>query len=174
VSQPDQATATGIRDRALLALVYATGITARELRSLQCQDASREAVKVRGRKPRMLLLDAHAAEALSRYLDQARPALLGENKTPALWLTNRGQALTHDALQQIFARHSKAAGLGYITSAAVRRACAVHRWQAGAHPLKLQLLLGHASLRTLCQYLRVTIIELFNPYNQTRHETTTA
>ena len=105
LSQPDQATATGTRDRALLALVYATGITAQEVRSLHCQDASREAVKVRGRKPRTLPLDAPAAEALARYLDQARPALLAGNKTPALWLTNRGQALTHEALQQICPRH---------------------------------------------------------------------
>jgi integrase/recombinase XerD len=171
LSQPDPDTATGTRDRALLAVVYATGITAQELRTLHCQDASREAVKVRGRNPRTLPMDAHAAEALARYLDQARPALLGENKTPALWLTNRGQALSHDALQQVFSRHSKAAGLGYISANALRRACAVHRWQAGAHPLELQLLLGHASLHTLCQYLRATTAELFNPYKETRHET---
>ena len=174
LSHPDRGTAIGLRDRALLATVYATGITAQELRSLHCQDASWEAVKVRGHKPRTLPLNAHAAEALSGYLDRARPKLLGENKTPALWLTNRGGALTHDALQQVFSRHSKAAELGYITSAAVRRACAVHRWQAGTHPLELQLLLGHASLRTLCQYLRVTTIELFKPYNEARHETAIA
>ena len=171
LAQPEQATATGTRDRALLALVYATGITARELRSLHCQDVSRDAVKVRGHKPRTLPLDATTAEALARYLDQARPALLGGNKTPALWLTNQGQALTHDALQQICLRHSKSAGLGYITTAALRRACAVHRWQAGAHPLELQLLLGHTSLQTLCQYMRVTTAELFTPYQETRHET---
>jgi integrase/recombinase XerD len=173
LSQPDRGTAIGVRDRALFAAVYATGIAAQELRTLHCHDASREAVKVRGHKPRTLPLDAYAAEALPRYLDQARPKLLGKNKTPALWLTNRGAALTHEALQQVFSRHSKAAGLGYITPAAVRRACVVHRWQAGAHPLELQLLLGHASLRSLCQYLRVTTIKLFNPSKETRHETAT-
>lgn len=171
LSQPDQATAIGTRDRALLAVVYVTGISAHEVRSLQCQDASREAVKVRGRRPRTLLLDAPTAEALARYLEEGRPALLGQNKTPALWLTNRGQALTHDALQQICPRHGKTAGLGYLTTAALRRACAVHRWQAGAHPLELQLLLGHASLQTLCQYLRVTTAELFTPYQESHHET---
>lgn len=168
--QPDQGTVTGLRDRALLATVYATGVTAQELRTLHSQDAGRDAVKIGGHKPRTLPLDAHAAEALLRYLDLARPKLIGENKTAALWLTSRGQVLTPDALQQIFPRHSKAAGLGYITPGAVRRACAVHRWQAGAHPLELQLLLGHTSLRTLCQYLRVTNTELFNPYRET-HET---
>ena len=172
--QPDRGSDIGLRDWALLATVYATGITAQELRMLHCQDMSRDALKVRGRKPRTLPLDSHAAEALTRYLDQARPKLLGENKTTALWLTNQGHALSHDALQQVFSRHSKAAELGYITSAALRRACAVHRWQTGAHPLELQLLLGHASLRTLCQYLRVTTIELFTPYREARRETATA
>jgi len=174
LSQPDRGTAIGVRDRALFAAVYATGIAAQELRTLHCHDASREAVKVRGHKPRTLPLDAYAAEALPRYLDQARPKLLGKNKTPALWLTNRGEALTHEALQQVFSRHSKTAGLGYITAAAVRRACAVHRWQGGTHPLELQLLLGHAGLRTLCQYLRVTTTELFKPYKEARHETAIA
>ena len=53
----------------------------------------------------------------------------------------------------------------------LRRACAAHRWQAGAHPLELQLLLGHTSLKTLCQYLRATTAELFTPYKETKHET---
>jgi site-specific recombinase XerD len=57
-----------------------------------------------------------------------------------------------------------------MTAAGMRRTCAVHRWQAGAHPLELQLLLGHASLQTLCQYLRVTHTELFRPYKEKHHE----
>ena len=174
LSQPDPATATGLRDRALLAVVYATGITARELRALHGRDASPAAVRVRGRRSRALPLDARAAEALARYLAEARPKLLGQGQTTALWLTRRGEPLTHEAWQQIVPRHAQAAGLGYLTGAALRRACAVHRWQAGAHPLELQLLLGHASLRTLRQYLRATSAELFKPCQDKHHENTIA
>ena len=170
LTQPDRRTPIGVRDRALLATAYATGITTQELLRLQCQDASSKTLRVRSGKPRTLPLEATAAEALTCYLAQARQALLGNRKTPALWLTQQGEALTQVALQGVFRCHSKAIDLGCMTSAAVRRTCAVHHWQAGAHPLELQLLLGHASLQTLCQYLRVTKIELFRPYKEKHHE----
>jgi integrase/recombinase XerD len=170
LSQMNPASLIGMRDRALLATLYATGVTAGELLSLQMQDASPEAIRVRGRKPRTLPLDVTAADAVTRYLNEARPGLLGGKQRTFLWLTQEGEPLTQGALHQVVRRHAKAAGLGCVSSASLRRACGVHRWQAGAHLLELQLLLGHASLKTLCQYLRVTTAELFTPHKETHHE----
>jgi integrase/recombinase XerD len=161
LSQPSLDTSTGMRDRALLAVVYSTGLGVCELLTLHHQDASRESLEIHGRKPRTVPLRGPVTEVLHRYLNEARPRLLCKKTDPALWLNRQGEALTQGAVQQVFSRHSKAAGLGYVTAASVRRACAVHRWRAGMQPVELQLLLGHTSLRTLCQFLRVTAVELF-------------
>jgi integrase/recombinase XerD len=171
LSQPSPDTATGKRDRALLAVVYYTGLGLRELIALHHQDASRESLEIQGRKPRTVPLRGPVIEVLRRYLNEARPRLLCKKTEPALWLNRQGEALTQGAVQQAFSRHSKAAGLGYATAASVRRACAMHLWRAGMHPVDLQLLLGHASLRTLCQFLRVTAVELFKVHKELPHET---
>jgi integrase/recombinase XerD len=159
LSQPDAGTPCGLRDRALLETLYATALRAREVRQLHCADVSRETVQVRGARGRKIPLTPEASDWLQRYVQEARPKLL-KHPSPALWLSRDGSALTETTMQQAFRRHSLAAGLDIILPDALRRACAAHRWQNGAHPLELQLLLGHKSLRILGQYLRVSMREL--------------
>ena len=158
LNRPDVSTVCGLRDRALLETAYATGLRAHDLRSLHCQDLGRETVHVRG-KSRSVPLAPQASQWVQRYLREARPKLL-RRASPALWLTTGGEPLGLVTMQQVFRRHALAAGLGSVSPQAVRRACAVHRWQAGAHPLQLQLLLGHRSQKILAQYLRTSGREL--------------
>jgi len=166
LSQPDVNTVHGLRDRALLEILYATGMLARELRGLLCQDVNPESAQVRGARGRKTPLTPEAGRWLERYMESARPKLL-QHPSPALWLSRDGSPLIESAMRQAFRRHSLAAGLGIITPDAIRRACAVHRWQNGAHPLELQLLLGHKSPQILGQYLRLGVRELFaRPQNQ--------
>jgi integrase/recombinase XerD len=159
LSQPDVNTTCGLRDRALLETTYATGMLVQELRGLHCQDVGQDTVHIRG-KVRKVPLTPEANQWVQRYLQESRPKLL-KHPSPALWLTTTGSPLGLATMQQIFRRHSLAAKLGHVSPNAVRRACVVHRWQAGAHPLELQLLLGHRKLQILSQYLRVTVRELF-------------
>ncbi len=163
LAEPDPSTATGLRDRALLESMYATGITAGEVRTLQCQDVEGDRIQVRGNKPRKLPLGSQAEEWLRRYLEQGRPTLLGKAETSTLWIISQGGPLSPETLQQILRRHCLAAGIATLSPSALRRACAMHRWWAGTHPLELQLLLGHSSLQMLAQYLRVGVRGLFNP-----------
>ena len=168
--QPAQSTPIGLRDRALLAIAYETGITTAELLRLHCHDASQAALEIRKGKPRSIPLGEPAAQALPGYLTQARPVLLANKTASVLWLNREGKPLLAEALRQVLMRHSAAAGLGYVSPNALRRACIVHRWQSGLHPVQLQLLMGYANLRTLSQYLRVTVTELFQPYQETGHD----
>ncbi len=78
------------------------------------------------------------------------------------------------ALQQVFRRHSISAGLATLSPSALRRACAVHRWRAGTDLMELQLLLGHTSLKTLSQYLRVSVGDLSNPPKEAHEAKTIA
>jgi integrase/recombinase XerD len=159
LSQPDAENVFGIRDRALLHTTYATGMLVHELRGLHGPDVSKDIAQVRGRRGRKVPLTPEASQWLQRYLQEARPKL-AKHSSPALWLNKQGEPLTREALLQIFRRHALDAGLGQVSPNALRRACATHRWQSGAHPLELQLLLGHRSLETLGQFLRVGVREL--------------
>ena len=166
LSQPNVATSCGLRDRALLETGYSTGARREELERLTIFDADLDHGTLRvlgkGKKERVVPLGKQAVLWLTRYLREARPKLLkGHLDETALWIDLHGHALDYSAFQQILKRHSQAAGLEpSITPHALRRACVTHMLKRGAHPLELQLLLGHATLRTLSQYLRLTITEL--------------
>lgn len=172
LAQPDASTPCGIRDRAWMETAYATGARREELIRLTIFDPDLDNQRLRvlgkGKKERVLPLGQHATQWLKRYLTDARPKLIKGNPDElALWLNLLGKPLDYGALQQILRRHSLAAGFAKPTSAhALRRACATHMLRHGAHPLQLQLLLGHASLGTLGQYLRLTITELQATHRQ--------
>jgi integrase/recombinase XerD len=172
LAQPNVATACGIRDRALLETAYATGARREELCRLTVFDADLDNRRLRvlgkGNKERVLPLGRHAVQWLQRYLTQARPRLLKEKlDEPALWIDLHGKQLAYETFQQIITRHSQAAGIEpAISPHALRRACATHMLRHGAHPLQLQMLLGHATLKTLSQYLRLTLTELQQTHQQ--------
>jgi integrase/recombinase XerD len=166
LAQPNVATPCGMRDRALLETAYATGARREELCQLTIFDVDLDNQRLRvlgkGKKERMLPLGKQASQWLRRYILEARPKLLkGNLDEPALWVDLHGKQLGYGALQPLFGHHCRDAGITpAIMPHAVRRACATHMLKNGAHPLQLQLLLGHATLKTLSQYLRLTIAEI--------------
>jgi integrase/recombinase XerD len=172
LAQPNVATTCGIRDRTLLETAYATGARREELSRLTVFDVDVDNQRLRvlgkGGKERVLPLGRHAVQWLQRYITQARPKLLKEKlDEPALWIDTHGKQLAYEAFQQILTRHSYAAGIRPAVSPhAMRRACATHMLKNGAHPLQLQMLLGHATLKTLSQYLRLSIAELQQTHKQ--------
>ena len=172
LAQPNVATKCGIRDRALLETAYATGARREELARLTIHnvdlDNQRLTVTGKGNKQRVLPLGKQATQWLQRYIGETRPKLLKEKlDEPALWIDLHGKQLAYHAFQQILTRHSYDAGIRpAITPHAVRRACATHMLRHGAHPLQIQMLLGHATLKTLGQYLRLTITELQQTHAQ--------
>jgi integrase/recombinase XerD len=166
LAQPNVTTASGLRDRALLETAYATGARREELCRLTVFDVDLDNRRLRvlgkGKKERVLPLGRHAALWLAKYITGPRPKLLKEKlDEPALWIDLHGRQLSYGAFQQILLHHSRAAGIQpAIPPHALRRACATHMLRNGAHPLQLQMLLGHATLKTLSQYLRLSILEL--------------
>jgi integrase/recombinase XerD len=166
IVQPDVSTWTGLRDRALLEMAYSTGARRQELSELKVSDVDLAQGTVRvlgkGKKERILPLGKQARSWLERYLAEARPQLLDENTGEvALWIDRQAKKLGYFAFEQLIKRHAKAAGVSTpISPHSFRRACATHMLRQGAHPVQLQMLLGHSSLHNLSQYLRLTITEL--------------
>lgn len=165
LAAPNAATPFGVRDRALLETAYATGARREELVTLDATavDLVNGTVRVvgKGRRERVLPLTKPAVRWLDRYTTRARPALLkGKLDEPALWIDLHGARLSPHGLDVLVKKHAGAAKLRGVTPHALRRACVTHLLQGGAHPVFVQQLLGHASLRHLAHYLRMTIAEL--------------
>jgi len=165
LAPPNAATPFGVRDRALLETAYATGARREELVTLDATavDLVNATVRVvgKGRRERVLPLTRPAVAWLNRYTTRARPALLkGQLDEPALWIDLHGARLSPHGLDCVVKKHAAATKLRGVTPHTLRRACATHLLQGGAHVVFVQQLLGHASLRHLAHYLRMTIAEL--------------
>ena len=156
----------GTRDRALLEVMYSTGARLGEILRMTIfdPDLDRGTVRVfgKGKKERVLPLGKHAVLWLKQYLKTARPKLQGDRvEVTGLWLGQTGDPLKHSRIDQIVKAAVDAAGLDRcISSHAIRRACATHMLRGGAHPVQIQMLLGHANLNSLSQYLQVTITDM--------------
>ena len=157
---PDPATAEGLRDRAMLELLYATGLRVSELVGLQPDQLSLSQGVVRvvgkGGKERLVPLGDEAVEWLQRYIEQARPALLGGQPANQLFATRRGDGMTRQAFWYRIKKHAVAAGIRQSLSPhTVRHAFATHLVNHGADLRVVQLLLGHSSLSTTQIYTHV-------------------
>jgi len=166
LAAPNTATPKGCRDRALLEVAYSTGARRDELCRMTIFSADLPAAQIRiqgkGKKERMLPLGKHAVHWLEHYLTHARPKLVaGRIDEEALWLGNGGKPQGGQAMNLQVKTHARAAGIEMrITLHALRRACATHMLSHGAHPVQIQMLLGHATLKHLSQYLRLSITEI--------------
>ena len=166
LAQPNTATSVGIRDRAILELAYSTGARLEELTSLTLFQPNLKEHTLRilgkGRKERVVPLGKQTVYWLETYLKTARSGLLnGTIDEQALWIGIGGKKLSSQAIGVLVRKYSKQANLNSLISPhALRRACATHMLQNGAHPVQIQMLLGHADLRHLGQYLRLTITDL--------------
>jgi len=158
---PDLATPQGKRDRALLELLYASGLRVSELESLNLEQLNMEANEIRvwgkGSKERMVLIGEPAARALDNYLTHSRPALLGKKKTNAVLLNQYGGRLPARRIQKILDKYARKAGLEKrVYPHILRHTFATHLLDGGADLRVVQELLGHAQLATTQIYTHVS------------------
>jgi integrase/recombinase XerD len=157
---PDPEKPLGLRDRAMLETLYATGLRVSELVALQLAQLSLDMGLVRvlgkGGKERLVPLGEEALDWISRYLKESRPALLQKKLCNALFVTARGAAMTRQAFWHLLKRHAAQAGISALPSPHVlRHAFATHLINHGADLRVVQLLLGHADISTTQIYTHV-------------------
>jgi len=163
---PDTADALGVRDRAVLEILYATGLRRLELTNLELGDVDRArgTLAVRrgkGGKDRMVPLGEHALHWLERYLGDSRPRLEVDAAEQALFLTGYGERFSKGGLGNIVRAVLKRAGVQRAGSCHLfRHTCATHMLEGGADIRYIQQLLGHAKLDTTQIYTAVTIEQL--------------
>jgi len=161
LAAPDLDTTLGVRDRAMLETLYATGLRVSELVGLSIAQLSLEMGVVRvlgkGSKERLVPLGDEAIEWLSRYLREVRPALAARGKTDAVFLTTRHAPLTRQAFWALVKRYAPRAAIpaAKLSPHVLRHAFATHLINHGADLRVVQLLLGHADITTTTIYTHV-------------------
>ena len=160
LAAPDVATPRGLRDRAMLEVLYAAGLRVSELVGLKIFEASLDAGVVRvfgkGSKERLVPLGEEAVSWVQRYLADARPTLLGKRQSDALFVTERGAGMTRQAFWYLIKRYGARAIPGKALSPHVlRHAFATHLINHGADLRVVQMLLGHADISTTQIYTHV-------------------
>ena len=150
----------GLRDRAMLEVLYASGLRVSELVTLKLPQISRDMGVVRvlgkGSKERLVPLGEEALGWLERYLRESRPALLGQRVSDALFVTARAAAMTRQSFWHLLKRYALQAGLHKpISPHTLRHAFATHLLNHGADLRVVQLLLGHSDISTTQIYTHV-------------------
>lgn len=160
LNSPDISSALGLRDRAMLELLYACGLRVSELVSLKTFYVSLNdhALRVMGKgsKERTLPFGEVAAQWMVRYLKDSRPEILNGQQSDDLFVTTRGSAMTREAFWHIIKKHALAAGItAPLSPHTLRHAFATHLLNHGADLRAVQLLLGHADITTTTIYTHV-------------------
>ena len=169
LAAPDQSP-LGLRDRAILEVLYATGMRASELVSLNIDsvDMARGEARVigKGSKERLVLLGVPALEAVAEYVRLGRPALRPRDQG-ALFLNRFGTRLSDRSLRRILDKYIAKAGIALgVGPHALRHSFATHLLEGGADLRTVQELLGHASIRTTEVYTQVSRAHLREVYNR--------
>ena len=161
LAAPDTRTALGLRDRAMLETLYATGLRVSELTGLECSQVAHDAGVVRvvgkGSKERLVPMGAEAVAWIARYLAEVRPALAGPSKCDEVFLTQRHGPMTRQAFWALIKRYARVAGIpaAALSPHVLRHAFATHLLNHGADLRVVQLLLGHADITTTTIYTHV-------------------
>lgn len=173
LAAPDTETPLGLRDRALLETLYASGMRAGELVKLSLTDVDFDEGVIRvigkGDRERVTLLGRHALLALTRYLRKGRPLLAGRaaEDSGALFVNRYGGRLSDRSVRRMFDRYCHAAsGVLKVTPHVLRHTFATHLLAGGADLRLVQELLGHASLATTQMYTHVTTEHLQQAYRK--------
>jgi integrase/recombinase XerC/integrase/recombinase XerD len=158
-----------IRDRALFELAYACGLRAEEIVSLNVTDVDHDGEQLRvegkGSKTRFVPAGEVAMNAVGLYLESARPALLGDDRQPALFLSRSGRRLgTSDVRRRLRTWSTRAGVADAISPHALRHSFATHLLDGGADLRSIQELLGHSSISTTQVYTRVESARLRSAY----------
>jgi integrase/recombinase XerD len=169
LSQPDIQGLTGVRDRAMLELLYGTGMRRSELMNLQIGDVDLRQATVfirqgKGRKDRYVPMGQSAKHWVARYAAEVRPMLTNQVQDAqagwTLFLTDYGEPYESGRLSWVVATHLRKIGVAQGSCHALRHACATHMLEAGAELRYIQALLGHADISTTQIYTHVAIGKL--------------
>jgi integrase/recombinase XerD len=176
VARPDVTTPRGLRDRALIELLYATGMRVSELIGLRPADVNLDASYLtctgKGDKQRIVPIGDEAAAWVRRYMREARGLLLGRRNSPRLFVNARGggPGLTRVGFWKILKAYARQTGLNAsISPHTLRHSFATHLLERGADLRAIQMMLGHADLSTTQIYTHVlegrmrTIYDRFHP-----------
>lgn len=158
------------RDKAMLRLLYASGMRVSELVALNLDDIIKDDGCVRcfgkGNKERLIPI-VPAIAAIQEYVIECRPRLVNNAKEKALFVNRRGERLTRQGLWQILKRYVKSAELGdHITPHTLRHSFATHMLSGGADLRSVQELLGHANISTTQVYTHLTSEHVRNTYDK--------
>ena len=168
LAAPDPGTPLGVRDRAILEVLYAAGLRVSELIALRAEDVDFELGVLtclgKGGKERLVPLGQQARAWIRRYLEEVRGA---GRRSPVLFLSHRGGKLSRMGLWGIVRRHALAAGLErQLTPHVLRHSFATHLLERGADLRAVQAMLGHADISTTQIYTHVSRARLRKVYDQ--------
>ncbi len=169
LGQPAGTDPAALRDRALLELMYACGLRASEAVDLDVGDLDLETGVLRARgkgaKERIVPVGSVAVRAVALYLQRGRPALVGLQREPRLFVNHRGAGLTRQGLYKIVQRHARTAGLeAKMSPHTLRHSFATHLLAGGCDLRAVQEMLGHADIATTQLYTHLSTERLRDVY----------
>ena len=167
---PDRATPQGLRDAAMLELLYATGLRVSELIHVKLEDLVMDAGFLRtlgkGSKERIVPFGDAAREAIVAYIERGRPELV-KRADPHLFLSNRGRAMSRQSFWMKIVKYARLAGIpSRISPHVLRHSFATHLLENGADLRSVQLMLGHSDISTTQIYTHVSRARLQKMYEQ--------
>lgn len=170
LKQPDETKMRGVRDRAMLELLYATGLRVSELVSLKLKDLNVAdgflLCRGKGGKERVVPIGKSAQQAIQRYLDEARPKML-KIASDSVFLTSHGGAFTRQGFWKLLKTYAKKSGLDLkISPHILRHTFATHLLERGADLRSVQLMLGHTQITTTQIYTHVSRERLRKVYDK--------
>jgi integrase/recombinase XerD len=172
LAQPDTSTPRGLRDKALIEVLYATGLRVSELVALRASDLNLDEGYLtcmgKGDKERMVPLGHEAADWVRRYVREGRPALAGARaSTPRLFVNARGGSLSRVGFWKVLKAYGRKAGIPRdISPHVLRHSFATHLLERGADLRMIQVMLGHADLSTTQIYTHVLEARLRAVYDR--------
>ena len=171
LATPDPSTSQGTRDRAMLELMYASGLRVSETVGLELSDIdlAHEVVRCvgKGNKERVVPVGTQAVRALRAYLSQVRPRQVRAHPTQALFVSRLGGPMTRQGCWKLIRRYARRSGISRpLTPHVLRHSFATHLLERGADLRAVQEMLGHASISTTQVYTHVTRERLREVYRQ--------
>lgn len=168
LGKPDVRTPRGVRDRAMIEVMYSTGLRVSELCRLALADIGPGYVRTvgKGQKTRVVPLGGPATATIEHYLAVARPRLLSGKESPALFVTHHGKPMTRQGFHKLLASYGRAAGIADLHPHKLRHSFATHLLDHGAELRAVQTMLGHSDVSTTEIYTHVASSSLRRTYRK--------